>query len=128
MIRCNSGWCHDHFRAERLEQTHLFLRHLVGQREDALVTAQRSGDSETHTGVAARPLDDRSARLELSLTFRTLDDRKPDAILDRSTRIEEFSLAIHRRPDAARDAVQPDQRRPPDRLENVVVWPLVSFY
>src|SRR6185437_3853474 len=128
MVRRNGGRCHDHFRTESLEQAHLFLRHLVGQREDALVAAQCGRDREANTSVAASPLHDRSARLELSLALGALDDREPDTVLDRSARIEELSLAVDGRANPASHTMQPDQRRPSNRLENVVVRPLISLY
>ena len=83
----------DDFGAERLEQSHFFLRHLVGHREDALVALERRGDRQPDAGVAARAFDDRSARLEPSLTLGLLDDRPTDAVLDRSAGIEELGLA-----------------------------------
>jgi hypothetical protein len=51
----------DHLGAERLEQAHLLLAHLVGHGEDALVAPHRRGDGEPDAGVAARPLDDGAA-------------------------------------------------------------------
>ena len=67
------------------------------------------------------PFDDRSARLEPPLALGLLDDRHADAILDRAAGIEELRLRVDRRAHAARHAVQPDERRPSDRVEHVVV-------
>jgi hypothetical protein len=64
MIRRHRRRRDDHLGAERLEQPHLLLRHLVRHREDALVALERRREREPHAGVAARPLDDRAARLE----------------------------------------------------------------
>ena len=121
MIRRDSGWCHNHFRAERLEQPHLFLRHLVGHGEDALVALERRCNGETDACVAARPFDDRPARLELSFSLRLFDDWHADAVLHRATRIEEIRLAVHRRANAASNAVEANERRPADRVEYAVV-------
>ena len=93
---------HDHLGAERLEQPHFFLRHLVGHREDALVALERRRDRESDAGVAARAFDDRSARLEPPLALGLLDDRFADAILDRAAGIEELRLRVDRRSNAAR--------------------------
>ena len=128
MIRRDGGRRDDHFRTERLEQSHLFLRHLVGHREDALVALERRGDREPDTGVAARPFHDRSAGLELSFALRLLDDRHADAVLHRAAGIEELRLAVHRRANAARDAVEANERRPADRVENAVVRTTVAHH
>ena len=121
MIRRHRRRRDDHLGAERLEQAHFFLRHLVRHREDALVALERRGDRQSDAGVAARALDDRAARLEASLALRLLDDRHADAVLDRAAGIEDLRLRVHRRANAARHSVEADERRPPDRAEDVVV-------
>ena len=112
---------HDHLGAERLEQSHFFLRHLVRHREDALVALERRGDRQPDAGVAARPLDDRPAGLESPFALRLLDDRTTNAILDRTAGIEDLRLRVDRRAHATRHSVKADERRPSDRSEHVVV-------
>src|SRR5205823_8401429 len=120
-------WCDDYLGAECLEQPDFFLRHFVGHRENASVTPQCGRYREAHTGVTAGAFDYRPARSQLAFFFSTLDDREPDAILYRAARIEEFRFPINRRPDSARYVVQPDERRPPNRLQNAVVRLPVPF-
>src|SRR5438445_8952709 len=95
MIRWHRRWRHDDFRAERFEQPHFLLRHLVRHGENALVALASRGEGEPDAGVSARPFDDRSAWLESSLSLCLLDDRPTDSIFDRSARVEEFSLRVH---------------------------------
>ena len=121
MIRWNGRRCDDDFRAECLEQADLFLGHLVGHREDAFVSAKCRGDREAHTGVSAGAFDYRPARFQLSFFFGPFNDRKPDSILDRPTRIEKLGLRVDRCSKSACDLIQPDQRRPANGFENVVV-------
>ena len=108
----------DHLGAERAQQPRLFLGHLVGHREHAAVALHRRRDREPHPGVAARGLDDQAAGLEPPLPFGGLDHRETDAVLDRAAGVEELRLRPHRRFHARRHPVQPDQRRPADRLED----------
>src|SRR5690348_17029761 len=84
------------------------------------VTLERRGDGEPHAGVAARTFHDRPAGLELPLAFGLLDDGQADAVLHRATGIEELRLAVHGRADAARHAMQANEWRPADRLEDGV--------
>ena len=117
----------DHLRAERLEQSHFLLRHLVRHGEDAAVALQCGGDGQTHTRVATRCLDDRTARQQRARALMRLDHRKPDAILDAPTRFEEIRLAKDRGANALRYAPKPDERRPPDGLEDIVVRAAVAL-
>ncbi len=121
MVGRHGGRGHNHLGAERLEQTDFLLRHLVGHREDALVAFDRGGDGQADARVAARALDNGAARLEAALALEALDDRNADPILDRPARIENLGLGEHRGPDPAREAVEPDERRPADGVENGVV-------
>jgi hypothetical protein len=125
-----SGWSgghrgghHDHFGAEGAQQLDLLARHLVGDREDAPVALDRCGDREPDAGVPARPLDDRAAGLQRAAPLRGFDDGEADAVLHRAARVHLFGLREDRRPDAARDAVQPDQRGLADGLEDAVQGP-----
>src|SRR5438876_5974904 len=131
MVRRDRRGRNNHLGAECLEQSDFFLRHLVRHREDALVSPQRGRDREADTCVAASAFDDRPAWLQLPLFFSALDNGKSDSVLDRPARIEEFRLCVDRRPDSAHHVIQFDQRRPTNRLQDVVVWlavPLVFHY
>jgi hypothetical protein len=121
VIRRHRGGRDDHLGAERLEQPHLLLRHLVGHGEDALVALDGCRERQPHARVAARGLHDRAARLEVPRALQRLDHGQADAVLHRTARIEEVGLAVHRRAHAARDAREPDHGRPADRVEDGVV-------
>ena len=116
------GGRRDHdLRAVRLQQPDFFLRHLVRHREDALVALERRGDGKRDAGVAARAFDDRAAGLQRSVALGLLDDRHADPVLHRAAGIVDLGLRPDRRADAARDAREPDQRRPAHRLEDGIV-------
>ena len=116
------GGRRDHdFGAVGLEQAHLLLRHLVGHGEDAAVALEARGDRQADAGVAAGPLDDGPAGLQVSPLLRTLDDREGDPVLHRPAGVGVLRLAVDRRPEPRADAGQPDQRRPPDRAQHRVV-------
>src|SRR6266571_2310591 len=127
MIRRDRSGGNDYLGAKCLEQSDFFLRHLVRHREDALVSPQHGCDREADTCVAASAFDDGPAWFQLPLFFRALDNRKSDSVLNRPARIEEFRLCVDRRPDSARHVIQFDQRRPTNRLQDVVVWLAVPF-
>src|SRR6185437_8606620 len=72
-------------------------------------------------GIAAGSLHDDPTGLEGPGAFRAFDDREPDPVLDRATRVGVFRLAVDRRANAAGDAGEPDQWRPADGFEYRVV-------
>src|SRR5690606_12772584 len=130
----DGGRGHDDLGAKRLEEPHLLLAHLVRDREDAAVALDRGGNGEPDAGVAAGPFDDDAAGAEPTLALGGLDDRRADAVLDRAAGVVELRLDVDRRADAVGHAVQADQRRPADRLEDVGVggdvatYPLLDFH
>src|SRR6185312_3267369 len=73
------------------------------------------------SGVSRSRLDDQAARFQAPRALGRLDHRQSDAILDRSTGIEELGFGVDRRANAPRDLVDPDQWGPADRLEDVGV-------
>ena len=116
------GRADDHFRAEGAQRVDLFLRLLVGGREDALVALDHRRDGEAHAGVARRALDDRAARLELAGLLGVLDHLDRHPVLDRVAGIGGLDLGVDVGGDHAfGDAVETHQRRIPDRFEDVVV-------
>ena len=127
MIGRNCRRRYYHLGAERLQQPHFFLGHLVRHREYALVSAQGRGNRETNTGISAGAFDYRPARLEFSFSLCTLDDWQSDSILDGPTRIEELGFRKNRCANSTGDMVQFDERRPPNRLKDVVVRLAVPF-
>ena len=93
------GRTDDHFGAERLERVDLFLRLLVGRREDALVALDDGGNREPHAGVAGGAFDDGAARLQQPAALGVLDHLDRHAVLDRVARIERLELGEDRRAD-----------------------------
>ncbi len=127
MIGRHGGRRDDHLGAVRLEQADLFLRHLVGHREDAAIALERRGHGDADAGVAAGPLDDRPAGLEVATPLGVLDDGEPDPVLDRPAGVGVLRLAVDGGADAGADPAEPDERGPADGLEDVVVGRLVGM-
>jgi hypothetical protein len=95
------GRADDHFRAERSERVHLFLRLLVGRRENALVALYHGRDRQAHPGVAGCPLDNRAAGLQQSGALRVFNHLHRHPILDGVAGIEGLDLGEHGRMDEA---------------------------
>ena len=121
MVRRHRRRCNHDLRAIGAEETDFFLRHLVGKREDAVVSLDRGGDREPHSSIAAGAFDHGAPGLEVALLFRRLDDREPDPILDRPAGIGVFRLAEHRGRESGANPAEADQRRPADRVEDGIV-------
>ena len=116
------GGTHDDLGAERAKGVHLLLRLLVGGGEDALVALHDGRDGQAHAGVAGRALDDRAARLQLPRLLRVLDHLDGHAVLDRVAGIDGFDLGQDvGLDDALGNAVEANERRVADRLEDVGV-------
>ena len=111
----------DDFRAERSQETHLFLRHLVGHGEDAAIAFERRGHRQGDASVARGSLHDDAAGRQLSPPLSVLDDGNPDTVFHGAAGIEELRLAEDRRADVPCNLVQPDQRCPSDCVEHVGV-------
>src|SRR6185503_14666896 len=121
ILRIDVGRADDHFRAERLQRVHLFLRLLVGRREDALVALDDGGDGEPHARVARGALDDGAARLQLARPLGVLDHPHGHPVLDRIAGIEGLELDEDVGGDvAAGDVVDAHHRRVADGVENGV--------
>ena len=80
------------------------------------VADQRQPDA----GIAGGAFDDDAARPQLALLHRVLDDEQSGAVLDRLARIHEFGLAQNGTAGRRRHALELDQRRVADRLDNPV--------
>jgi hypothetical protein len=119
VIGRHGGGRDDHLSAERAQQSSFFLGHLVGHRENAAIALHRRGQRQSDSSIPGRRLDNQSPRLEPSLALGSLDHCDSDTIFDRPAGIKELRLRVHRRPDPARDLVDPDQWSPADRLEDV---------
>ena len=120
-VRLDRGGGDHDLRAVRAEHRDLLLAHLVGHDEDAAVAAERRGHREACAGVARGRLDDRPARPQASVLLRRLDHRHPDPVLHGPARIQELELREELAGDVAPEPVEPDDRGPPDELEDVRV-------
>ena len=119
IFRVDVGRTDDDLGAECLERVDLFLRLLVGRREDALVALDDRGDGEPHAGVAGRAFDDRAAGLEQTGAFGVLDHPHGHAVFDRIAGVERFELGDDRRADhAARQRIDTHHRGLADGIED----------
>ncbi len=122
ILRIDVRRADDHLGAERAQRIDLFLRLLVGRREDALVALDDGRDREAHAGVAGGAFDDRAAGLQLAGLLGVLDHLHRHAVLDRVAGIGRFDLGVDvGGDDALRDAVEAHHRRVADGFEDVVV-------
>src|SRR4029077_15308529 len=80
------------------------------------VADQRQPDA----GIAGGAFDDYAAGPQLALLHRVLDDEQRGAVLDRLAWVHEFGLAQNSTAGGRRDALELDQRRVADRLDNPV--------
>src|SRR5207244_12258086 len=85
--------------------------------EDAAIALRRSRDRRPDAGVPGRRLHDRAAGPELPVALGRLEHGEPDAILDRSARIEVFELGKVRATRLAADFLETDDRGVADELE-----------
>ena len=95
--------------------------HRLGHREHDAVAARGADERERDAGVAARPLDDRAAGLELAGRLGGVDDRDADAVLHAAAGVVELELAEHGGVGSVGDPVEAHERRASDRLRHVVV-------
>src|SRR4029079_13156745 len=108
-LRRHRGRAHHDIGAERAQQIALLLALLVGHRADEAVSLDPGGHGQTHTGVAARRLDDRPAGLEQALALGVLDHAQTDAVLYRAAWVEVLHLRDDRRLEAAADPRESDE-------------------
>src|SRR6266567_491218 len=120
ILRLDGGGANDDFRAKRFEEIDFFLGLFVGGGEDALVTAHRRDERQSHAGVARSAFDDRAAGLQQAFFFGFVDHADADAVFHGAARIGEFRFDVNLRLQAFVDAVQTNQWRVSDCFENVV--------
>ena len=119
-IGVGDGRHFDQFRAAQPQRV-LFLLALGLRNDDDGAKAQGVADQrEPDAGVAGGALDDDAAGPERALFHRVLDDEQGGAILDRLAGIHEFGLAENGAAGGRRNALEFDQRRIADRLDNSV--------
>jgi hypothetical protein len=118
VLRLDLGRADDDLGAERPQQGDLLARHLVRHHEDAAVAALRRDLGQTDPGIARRRLDDGAARPQKALALGRLDHGQPDAILDRSARVEVLELREQARAATRLHSRQPHDRRAADQVED----------
>jgi hypothetical protein len=120
-LRRDVGRRDHHLGAVRAQQVDLLARHLVRHHRDHAIALQPRGDREPGAGVARRRLDQRPGRPQAAVAFGGLDQPQRDAVLDRSTRVEELQLRDELRLQARLDPAQAHQRRVADGVEDRVL-------
>ena len=84
----------DNLRAVCLEQIAALDAHRLRHRQDGLITAGCCDTGEADTRVAGSRLDDRCARLELTILLSLLDHGLGDAVLDGASRVKVLELHV----------------------------------
>jgi hypothetical protein len=115
------GGGEDQLGAEEGQEGAAFQRHAFRHGEDELVALGCGDESQGNAGVAGGGLDDDRVLVDLAGFFARLDHGQADAVFHAAEGIEEFALEQDGRAGALRDAVQLDERRAADGLENAIV-------
>ena len=108
----------DHLGAVGPQHRDLLLAHLVGHHEDAAVALLRRRDREAGARVAGGGLDDRAARRSSPSRSAASIIADADPVLVRAARVQVLELREQLRRDAAADAVEPNDRRVADEVED----------
>ena len=110
----------DQLGAAQPQRVFLFLA-LGFRNDDHRAETHRIADQrKPDAGVAGGAFDDHAAGLQLALFHRVLDDEQGGAILDRLAGIHELGLAENGAAGRRGHALELDQRRVADRLDNSV--------
>ena len=122
-FRLHVGRAEHDVRAVCPQQGLLLGRLLVRHHEDAAIALEHRRDRQAVAGVAGCRLDYRSAGLQEPGSLCCLDHRQPDPVLHRTAGIHGLELAEDQRlclnrTEIARDAGEPDERRPADEIED----------
>src|SRR5262249_42140075 len=97
----------------------LLLALRPGHHHDHFVPARRADQREPDAGIARRAFNDHTARTQLTFSFRVLHDRQRRAILHALARVEKLSLAQNGAAGFFARALEFDQRRVADGVDNV---------
>ena len=110
----------DELGAQKLQRVLLFLALSLGNDDDGAISERLGNQRQADAGIAGRALDDHAPRAQLALADRILDDEQGGAILDRLARIHEFGLAENRATGHLGGALETDERRMADGLNDSV--------
>ena len=110
----------DHLGAVGAHQLAPFDREGFGHHRDERIAARGGDHRQGDAGVAGGRLHDRLAGLEQALALGVEHDRQRQAVLDRAAGIERLDLRVERDV-RRRDAMEPDDRRVADGVEDAVV-------
>ncbi len=108
---------HDDLTAVGPQQIDLLGCHLVGDDEDAVVAPLGGHDGEPDTGVARRGFDDRPARLQEPVAFRSVDHRDGRPVLDAPPGIGRLDLRHDRGGKPGADPTQANHGGVADQVE-----------
>ena len=85
-----------HLGTQRAQVENLLAAHFVRHHQDQRVAFLGGDQGQAETGIARRGLNNRAARLQLTGTFRFVNHRQRNAILNRPARILVFQLQKER--------------------------------
>jgi hypothetical protein len=106
--------------AAQAQHVFLFLALGFGDHDQSAVAAGIGDERQSDAGVAGGGLDHQSARLELSTLFRLQDDLARGTVLHRLAGIHEFGLAQDGALRRGGGALEHDQRRIADGVDDSV--------
>ena len=113
----------DDLGAVHLQQLRALGRDVLGHDDLQRVALARADHRQRDAGVAGGRLEDRLARADQALLLGVLDQRARDAVLDRARRVARLELGPDADAGLGRQALELDQRRVADRLDDVAVAP-----
>jgi hypothetical protein len=108
----------DELGAAQSERQFLLLGLRVGDDDDAAVAERLRHQGKADAGIAGGAFDDRAAGLKLPLPLGGTDDPQRRAVLHGLARIQELRLAENLAAGRIRCALQPDQRRLSDEVDD----------
>src|SRR4051812_35705434 len=120
-VRSLVGGREDHVGAEQLQEPDAFLARVVGNHDAERVALAARDHRERDTRVAGGRLEDRLVLREVSGVLCGLDHPLGDAVLQRAGRILALELGPEVDAGLRAETRKADERRVPDRLQDVVV-------
>ena len=93
-------------------------RHFLSHGDDDRVPLDRAHERKADPGVAARGLQERHARPQISALLRLLDDAQGDPLLDAAHRVEPFHLGVDHHSRIRAHAPEADERRAADGVKD----------
>ena len=107
-----------HLGAVRPQRLDLGAALVIRHDDNAAITQRAANQRQADARVARRALDDGAAGLQITAGFGGPDHAERGAVLDRAARIHEFGFAEYFAAGLIRQAIQPDQRRVADAVDD----------